>query len=343
MWRSGTSLLYSLLNQHPGIALMYEGNLPLLWPLFRKGKARADWVERWEFWSGAVSRHKIDREQLAGVNADLATATERVYRQYAGGARWGCKSPGYYDCMVRLAEEFAGAQFIVLYRNPFDICRSIVRAGQKSPWFAKPGMPLRALLGYRAMKQEAERLQGQGVAVHEIQYEELVRDPGGVLAGICGFLQIPYDERMTSLEDADRSPIHEAEHHAGVKGKRIFASQGKDKDKDEILSPALRGKIQRYVNLWHRESGGKWPLHPAAEESAGDPPGWPERVLDRLRYRGLRSFDEAVIFIYCFAPMKLLRAYREMYGTMGREFLATQMRIHDEATKRTAGRGTSSR
>jgi hypothetical protein len=25
MWRSGTSLLYALLNQHPQIALMYEG------------------------------------------------------------------------------------------------------------------------------------------------------------------------------------------------------------------------------------------------------------------------------------------------------------------------------
>ena len=36
MWRSGTSLLYSLLNQHPQIALLYEGDLPLLRPLFSR-------------------------------------------------------------------------------------------------------------------------------------------------------------------------------------------------------------------------------------------------------------------------------------------------------------------
>ena len=34
MWRSGTSLFYALLNQHPQIKLMYEDELPLLWPLF---------------------------------------------------------------------------------------------------------------------------------------------------------------------------------------------------------------------------------------------------------------------------------------------------------------------
>lgn len=311
MWRSGTSLLYSLLNQHPQIALMYEGNLPLLWPLFRKGKARPDWLERWEFWSGALSRHKIDTQPLQWEFPDLPAAMELVYRQYAGLALWGCKSPGYFDCMVRLAREFPNAHFIVLYRNPFDICRSIVRAARKSPWFAKPGMPLRALLGYRAMKREADRLQGLGARVHQIQYEDLARDPGPVLAGICSFLQIPFDPRMTHLEDADRSPIHDAPHHAGVKGKQIFTGG----TKDEVLSPGLQRKIQRYVNFWHREHGGRWPLHPSPDGLETVKLGWTERLLDAIRYHSLRAFDEAVIFIYCFAPMRLLRAYRGMYGS----------------------------
>ncbi|MFZ0309585.1 MAG: sulfotransferase [Candidatus Sulfotelmatobacter sp.] len=311
MWRSGTSLLYTLLNQHPHIALMYEGNLPLLWPLFRKGKARPDWLERWEFWSGALSRHKIDTQALHGELPALPEAMELVYRQYAGLARWGCKSPGYFDCMVRLAKEFPDAHFIVLYRNPFDICRSIVRAAQKSPWFAKPGMPLRALVGYRMMKREADRLQSLGVRVHQIQYEDLAREPEKVLSGICNFLQIPFDPRMTHLEDADRSPIHDAPHHAGVKGKQIFAG-GK---KDEVLSPSLQRKIQRYVNFWHREYGGTWPLHPGSNGSNTPRLGWMERLLDGVRYHALRIFDEAVIFIYCFAPMRLLRAYRGAYGS----------------------------
>ena len=34
MWRSGTSLLYALLNQHPQIGLMYESDMLTLAPLF---------------------------------------------------------------------------------------------------------------------------------------------------------------------------------------------------------------------------------------------------------------------------------------------------------------------
>ena len=34
MWRSGTSLLYALLNQHPQIGLMYESDMLTLSPLF---------------------------------------------------------------------------------------------------------------------------------------------------------------------------------------------------------------------------------------------------------------------------------------------------------------------
>src|ERR1700675_4733274 len=73
MWRSGTSLLYALLNQHPQIALMYEGDLPLMWPLFLGGKAKSDWPERWEFWNSSVSRHQLQRgkipSQLPGLRS----------------------------------------------------------------------------------------------------------------------------------------------------------------------------------------------------------------------------------------------------------------------------------
>ena len=49
MWRSGTSLLYTLLNKHPEIGLMYEADLPLLPGLFRNSGGKQDWLERWEF------------------------------------------------------------------------------------------------------------------------------------------------------------------------------------------------------------------------------------------------------------------------------------------------------
>jgi hypothetical protein len=308
MWRSGTSLLYALLNQHPQIALMYEGDLPLLWRLFRKGKAKSDWLERWDFWNGALSRHGIDTRTLPAEVPSLRAAMEAVYRQHAGLAMWGCKSPNYFDCMTRLAREFPDGRFIVIYRNPADICRSVLRAGRKSRWFAKSGMSLRALLGYREMKQEAGRLTAMGAHLYELQYEDMVRDPASVLTGICRFLKIPFDPRMVSLEGADRSAIYDADHHAKVKGKQIVAAA----QREEILSPKLEKKIERYVNYWREEFGGRWPAYPSQERDSTDHirVGWMERTSDGLIYRSLRAFDRAVASFYCFAPLGVLRFYR---------------------------------
>ena len=66
--------------------------------------------------------------------------------------------------MNQLAGWFPNAKFIVIWRDPADVCRSIVRAAEKSSWFARPGMDLRALLGYRRMKQEADELVRRGAA-----------------------------------------------------------------------------------------------------------------------------------------------------------------------------------
>jgi len=310
MWRSGTSLLYALLNQHPRIALMYEGDLPLMWPLFLGGKAKSDWLERWEFWNGALSRHQIAHENIPAQVAGLRAATELAYREHAGDAIWGCKSPTYYDAIEKLARDFPAARFIVIYRNPADICRSIVRAGRKASWFSRSGMTLRALLGYAEMKKGADRVAAQGAPVHLLQYEELVRQPESVLRGICEFLQIPFDSRMVSLENAERSAIYEAEHHAMVKSKQIRAMG----PREEVLPAALKRKIARYTHLWREEYDGAWPAHAETDSASAGNPGWLERFSDSMLYRTYRIFDEAVLLLYCFAPLGLLRLYRERKG-----------------------------
>jgi hypothetical protein len=307
MWRSGTSLLYALLNQHPQIALMYEGDLPLLWPLFMGGKAKSDWLDRWEFWNGALSRHQIQRGRLRSEVSTQSAAVELAYREHAGDAIWGCKSPNYYDAMTELTSQFPLARFVVIFRNPADIARSIVRAGRKASWFSRSGMLLRALLGYLEMKKETDRLVNAGAQVHILQYEELVRNPESELRRICDFLQIPFEPRMTSLADAERSAIYEADHHAGVKSTRIRPSG----PRAEVLPTALHRKILRYTHLWREQSGGSWPQYfePLGPEVQN--PGWIERCSDSLMYRAYRAFDWLIVLIYSFAPLAWLRMYRE--------------------------------
>jgi len=309
MWRSGTSLLYALLNQHPQISLMYEGELPVLRPLFLMPGGKSDWAERWNFWNSALDRHQVKPDQLAGNVRDLPDAMRAAYQQYAlhkGASVWGCKSPNYYDFLNQLASDFPGAQFIVIWRDPADICRSVLRAAKKDSWFRKRGVPHRALFGLYRMKKECEDLVRRGVPVHEINFEDLIRQPRPVMEGICKFLSIPFDPRMTSLAGADRSAIYEGEHHAGVNSEKI-----EKKARPEVLPPDLKLKIQRYTSLWRKEYRNAWP--PAAENSEEgkfEMPGALEQAKDHFVFRAMRALDAAVVFVYCFAPIALLRKYR---------------------------------
>jgi hypothetical protein len=126
-----------------------------------------------------------------------------------------------------------------------------------------------------------------------------------VMQGICWFLEIPFEARMASLEGADRSAIYEAPQHEGVKSEKI----GVTAPRTEVLPQELGEKIARYVAYWKRESGGAWPMYPA---SVGDtaPVGFVERVRDGSYFRALRSFDHLTAFIYCYAPIGILRRYR---------------------------------
>ena len=305
IWRSGTSLLYTLLNQHPQIALTYESDLFLLRSLFRGGSNKRDWLERWEFWNNCLTRHDIDTSTLPAPVRDYPTAATAVWKQYAGNGIYGDKSPNYFDSMQALAREFPNARFIVIWRDLADTCRSIVQASKGSSFFAKRGITHRALIGYRKMKRECDALERRGIALHQIHYEEMVQSPETVMQGICWFLQIPFDSRMASPAGADRSAIYNAPQHAGVKSEKI----GSNAKGNAALPGGLSEKIARYVAYWKKESQGSWPVYPASSEGL-KPAGIAERIKDEAYFQSLRAFDRFTAFVYCYAPISLLRRYR---------------------------------
>jgi hypothetical protein len=307
MWRSGTSLLYALLNQHNDIGLMYEDDLPLLWPMFIGGRAKRDWSARWNFWNSAPERHKIDLGRIPEPRPSLKAALEFAYKR-AGATIWGAKSPNYYDSMTSLVQVFPNARFIIIWRDLRGICSSIVRAARQPSWFSRVGMTQRTILGYRQMKLQRDGLVNAGIHVHEIHYEDLVSDPAGTMKGICQFLEIGFDPQMCSLTNADRSAVFNHGHHALVNSSRIFSSQ----ERPEVLSLSVKKKIARYTRLWKEEQGGQWPVYAGNVEDDRSKPSQFERLQDRLVYRVLRTYDLGIIFFYCYAPMFLLRSYRSL-------------------------------
>lgn len=307
IWRSGTSLFYTLLNQHPQIALLYEGDLPLLRPLFSRKGSNRDWLTRWEFWNSALSRHRIPINKIPSYVPDLASGATAVWKEYAGpGVLMGEKSPNYFDSLQILAKEFPGARFIVIWRDLSDICRSIVRASKGSSFFSKPGIAHRAVIGYQKLKLECDALVSQNVPLHQIQYEELVRDSTKVMTGVCSFLQIPFDARMCSLEGSDRSAIYEGSHHELVKREKILSS----KKREEVLPPRLKRKIEGYVAYWKRENGDTWPRYPETPQPGLRFRGPVQRFLDNALFRALRILDGFTAFVYCYAPINWLEKYR---------------------------------
>jgi hypothetical protein len=323
MWRSGTSLFYALLNQHPQIKLMYEDELPLLWPLFLKGrllggKSKTDWPERWEFWNQALSRHKINVDDLPREVSGLREACEATWKLYAPDAEIrGGKSPSYFDCLPRIAKEFPNAKFLVMWRDPADVCRSVVRARSDS-FFAKRGMVLRALLGCRDLKRGYDALIARKAQVYPVQYEDLVANPAAVMQGVCSFLDIDFTPRMASLKGADRSAIYDGGHHEGVNSEKIAAAK-----KAEVLPEDIRHKVACYIAHWKRESGGSWPRYPEVAPNASiGTMFFFERLVDRVAYRGLRTFDEFVALVYSYLPIGLLRKYRASKGRTAPEPVA---------------------
>jgi hypothetical protein len=308
VWRSGTTLLYALLNQHPDIRLMYESDLPVLWPVFRVPWIRKAWPEKWECWNAGLSRHDMNSAALSDPVTSLADAMEQVGRKYAaakGKKLWGCKSPSYYDRLVSLSREFPQARFIIIWRDPEEICDSVIRAASSGMWFARPGTPRKALLASKILKRQTEKLIARGAFVHQIHYRDLVEDTTATMRGICQFLQVPFTAAVTILEKADRSAVFTGAHHKLARGNQIVSR----KARNEAVPPALAAKIERYKALWKSESGDGWLLSQRFPEDGLKPGIW-ERATDRLLLTILRTRDVAPRILFSILPMSVWQTYR---------------------------------
>lgn len=310
--RSGTSLLHVLLNQHPQIGLMFEADLPLLWPLFLTRRSKSQWLERWNFWNRGAERHHIDLNKIPEDATDVRTATEAVYREYVqhkSALIWGDKTPDQYDSLVRLAKYFPNARFIIIWRDPADVCRSMIRARKGSMRFKQRGLTHRALLGCQELGLQRDQLRKSGVSIHELQYENMIHNPAEEMQKVCSFLGIPFHPSMATLQNADRSAVHPAEHNALVNGEKIVVA----KKYAEVVPSKLSRKIDRYKNLW-RARHFDWATFPSSLENNQAVPSLLERFIDRLRYSLLRTWDLGVVVAYCFIPIRLLTTYRAWKG-----------------------------
>lgn len=305
MWRSGSSLIYALLNKHPQVALTFEADLWLSRSVFRKPARYCDWAARWEFSNHAFTRHGISANDLPRGIADFPKAFTAFHQAFAarkGALIWGDKSPVYFDSLPVLARLFPQARFIIQWRDPVATANAIARAAQTG--FKRPGAYVRGLLGYPALKRGVDWLLSHGQPVFQVTYEELTRDTAKVMRAICRFLEIPYGDELATLRDADRSAVFEGPNFALLRGNEIVSAP-----RPLVLDRAAQQKINGYVKLWKRRYNDEWPPSPMPDADVAVS-GLAQRVGDQLAYRAVRAFEEFREVCYAYAPMAVLQSFR---------------------------------
>lgn len=305
VFRSGTSLLCSILNQNPRLALMYECDVWNFPRPFLKARFRNNWAERIEFYNQALSRHKLisaaDSSALGRIHAPLDLYHEFGLKK--GAVVSGEKSPFYCDRLLQLHQRYPDAFFIVVWRNPLEVCRSVLKAGETSRFFGKPGMLSRMIYHQEQAIRQSCILEKAGARLLRVDYAALVDQTEKTAREICEFLGVPYDERMLHLNKADLSAIYKAPHHAYLR-RGVIERQKYDR---ELVPPGIARKLERYRCHWeHLLARSSNP----ALNGAPQKPGPLEFAYHNAAGRLLTVFDSMVRAGFEFLPMPWLRVYR---------------------------------
>ncbi len=306
-FRSGTSLLYSMLNQHPQVALMYECDVWDFPEVFTGLRFRRNWLERQEFYNTALSRHRLTfGRSLRGLE-QVRTPVElyRTFSEGKGASMWGEKSPLYCPRLLSLAKRYPAGSFILLWRDPVEIYRSLVCAGRNERYFARPGMLSRLIFHQEQMLQQARQLRRAGARIHHVTYGDLVDKPKTVCSGLCQFLEIPFDEKMLELAGADLSAVFKGRHHDQLRRGKIQRQQFSE----QVLDSAVVHKLERFRSRWGRLQR-EW-LGMPSNGSIQPEPGLAERFFHKISGSYYWVMHDVKRVLLEFLPLPWLRTYRQ--------------------------------
>ena len=320
--RSGTTVLYRLLNNHPQIALMFEADIfsvgPLLWP----GPGGTGWMKRLDFWGGVLTRHGIEGDLARALPARVDGPVEafkaigQAYEQLKPGTYIGCKSIHYCNQLQTLARAFPTARFVVLWRPMGEIIDSMQRAGQTNPYLSPARRMRQVLQEYPHLVESVIALRRQGRAVHELVYRELVVNPEAACRSLCDFLDLPWAPQMLSIDPANIFPIPDGGHHYHAR----HTAPTLLRDRPLEIALPIAEKIRSYEDFWVARFA-NLPVTPVPRSAL--PPG-PTlkyfslvRWLDYLHYRVHRALIFCKLLVYRFAPLSWLHMYRVLTGRVG--------------------------
>jgi Sulfotransferase family len=209
--RSGTTMLRSMFDSHPDIAI--PGESGFIWQ--RKNRYEGpdgfdaqrfvDYLlghRRFRRWG--LDRSAVRSTLLEPTPTEYADALRRLYRLYAdsrGKERYGDKTPGHVLRIPLLADLFGEARVVHLIRDGRNVALSYMDIKEWGP----------SGVAEAARHWRRRVLQGRkdGLALgpdryQEVTYEALVEDPETELRRLAGFADVAYHDSM--LRYFERAP-----------------------------------------------------------------------------------------------------------------------------------------
>jgi len=218
--RSGTTLLRSLLDAHPDMAIPTEtqwfaGVIGVM--LRNPGDVRGivkeirlspNWLER-EVRNGVLKNILKLHEQ-----SNPGNTIRRIYAAYAakhGAKRYGDKTPRHSNFMADISKILPEARFVHIIRDGRDVALSL-----REVWWGTKDIRRAACTWINTIREA--RQQAQELPHYmEVRFHELVENPDKVLRDIGAFLEIDLDyTRLCKTSNPQRNAINLQENSSMV-------------------------------------------------------------------------------------------------------------------------------
>lgn len=196
--RAGSTLVQRILASNSSVCTRSEG-WALLRPLFEIGHRETSLVAPY---NAAVAENAtadflewLPRGRaayFAGVNRMFTPIVEELLREERRTVFLD-KTPRYYEILPELAETFPEARFLILYRNPLAVMRSLWATFLHRRWQGFGIFRRDLLVAPARLVESARHLEGR---VLTLRYEDLVRDASTHVEEICSFIGVDYDPVM---------------------------------------------------------------------------------------------------------------------------------------------------
>lgn len=197
--RSGTTLLRTMLNHHPDIAIPLESLFVID---YLRVETRCDietlkslFIREYELheWGLGIQGHEL--RQFGSV-PDIIRYAHEKYAKCQGKSRWGQKTPRFIRYVEKLVEAYPDALFVHVIRDPRAVAASLrkSRAHRSNALFAAKRWVRDVQAGLEAQNAFPDRF-------IEVRYEDLVCDTMDCLRRVCDFLNVRFSDKMIDYTD----------------------------------------------------------------------------------------------------------------------------------------------